>query len=193
MLIRRRAVSSRCASFAIMRSSRAIASSRFRNCTTSGASASHTSNGSVSSQASISSASSRACLGPCAAITPTSVKWPRSPLRSCVRCVTSISRALCCHQRRLVLTRAHADKPHRRPGHRLADRRRVRRRGYLPANIRLHISRRHHPRLMAEHDKLARPMMRRPAGFKPDKARGQRSKKLQQLVPPDRLGDHNAP
>jgi hypothetical protein len=52
MLISRRAVSSFCASFAIVRSSRAIASSRFRNCTTSGASASHTSNGIVSSQAS---------------------------------------------------------------------------------------------------------------------------------------------
>ena len=86
MLISRRAVSSFCASFAIVRSSRAIASSRFRNCTTSGASASHTSNGIVSSQASTNSASPRACLGPCAAMTPTSVKWPRSPLSSCVRC-----------------------------------------------------------------------------------------------------------
>ena len=46
MLYRRRAVSSFCASSAMMRSSRAIASSRFRNCTTSRcASASHTSNG----------------------------------------------------------------------------------------------------------------------------------------------------
>ena len=53
MLISRRAVSSCCASFAMVRSSRAIASSRFRNCTTSGASASHTSNGIASSQASI--------------------------------------------------------------------------------------------------------------------------------------------
>jgi hypothetical protein len=85
MLISRRAVSSFCASFAMVRSSRAIASSRFRNCTTSGASASHTSNGTVSSQASISSASSRACLGPCAAMTPTSVKWPRKPFSNCVR------------------------------------------------------------------------------------------------------------
>jgi hypothetical protein len=72
----------------------AIASSRFRNCTTSGASASHTSNGIVSSQASISSASSRACRGPCGAITPTSVKWPRKALSNCVRCETSISRVL---------------------------------------------------------------------------------------------------
>ena len=31
----------------------------------------------------------------CGAITPTSVRWPRSPLRSCVRCETNISRALC--------------------------------------------------------------------------------------------------
>ena len=46
---------------------------------------------------------------------------------------------------------------------------------------------------MAKLDQLARPMMRRPAGLKPDKARRQRSEKLQQLVAPDRLGDHNAP
>ena len=92
MLISRRAVSSCCASFAMVRSRRTIASSRFRNCTTSGASASHTSNGIVSSQSSINSASSRACRGPCAAITPISVKCPRSPLSSCVRCETNISR-----------------------------------------------------------------------------------------------------
>ena len=56
-------------------------------------------------------------------------------------------------------------------------RRRVRRVVLLPANIRLHISRRHHPRLMAEPDQLARPMMRRPARFKPDKARGPAKRK----------------
>jgi predicted glycoside hydrolase/deacetylase ChbG (UPF0249 family) len=48
----------------VLRLSRGIASSRLRNCTTSGANASHTSNGIVSLHASISSASSRACLGP---------------------------------------------------------------------------------------------------------------------------------
>src|ERR1700722_6274663 len=85
MLISRRAVSFFSASFAIVRSSRAIASSRFRNCTTSSASASHTSNGIASSQASISSASSRACLGPCAAITSTSCKCPRKPFSGGVR------------------------------------------------------------------------------------------------------------
>jgi hypothetical protein len=78
MVISRRAVSSFCAIFTIVRSSRAIASSRLRNCTTSGASASHTSNGIVSSQASISAASSRACLGPCGAITPTEFLSPRA-------------------------------------------------------------------------------------------------------------------
>ena len=46
ILINRRAVSSRCASLAIVRSSRAIASSRFRSWMTSGASASQTSTGS---------------------------------------------------------------------------------------------------------------------------------------------------
>ena len=46
---------------------------------------------------------------------------------------------------------------------------------------------------MAKLDQLARPMMRRPAGLEPHQARRQRSEKLQQLVAPDRLGDHNAP
>jgi hypothetical protein len=64
VLISRPAVSSFCASFAMLRSSQAIASSRWRNCTTSGTDTSHTSTEFISSQASISSASSRACLGP---------------------------------------------------------------------------------------------------------------------------------
>jgi hypothetical protein len=44
-------------------------------------------------------------------------------------------------QRRLVLKRAHADKPHRRPSDRLANRRRVRCVVLLPPRIGLHISR----------------------------------------------------
>ena len=39
----------------------------------------------------------------------------------------------------------------------------------------------------------SRPVMRRPSGFEPDKAGGQRSEELQQLVAPDRLGDHHPP
>jgi hypothetical protein len=97
------------------------------------------------------------------------------------------------HQRRLVLQRAHADKSHRRPRHRLANRRSIRSVVLTPANIGLHISRRHHPGVMTKIDQLARPMMGRPAGLKPDQAGGQRSEKLQQLVAPDCLGDHNAP
>ena len=46
---------------------------------------------------------------------------------------------------------------------------------------------------MAKLDQLARPMMRRPASLKPDKARGQRSEKLQQVFTPDRFGDYDAP
>jgi hypothetical protein len=46
---------------------------------------------------------------------------------------------------------------------------------------------------MAKLDQLARPMMRRPGGIEPDNTGGQRSKKLQQLVAPHRLGDHNTP
>ena len=97
------------------------------------------------------------------------------------------------HQRRLVLQRAHTDKPHRRPRHRLADCRRIRGVVLLPANIRLYISRRHHARVMAKLDQLARPVMRRPGGLKPHQATWQRSEKLQQLVAPDRFGDHDTP
>ena len=97
------------------------------------------------------------------------------------------------HQRRLVRKRAHTDKPHRRPRHRLTDRRRVCRVVLLPANIGLHISRRHHSRVMAKLDQLARPMMRRPRSLEPHPTRRQRSEKLQQLVAPDRFGDHDTP
>ena len=51
MLIGRRAVSPRCASLAMVCSNRTISSSRFRNCITSGANTSQTSNGIVLSQA----------------------------------------------------------------------------------------------------------------------------------------------
>jgi hypothetical protein len=46
---------------------------------------------------------------------------------------------------------------------------------------------------MAKLDQLARPMMRRPRSLEPHPTRRQRSEKLQQLIAPDRLGDHNAP
>jgi hypothetical protein len=46
---------------------------------------------------------------------------------------------------------------------------------------------------MAKLDQFARPMMRRPAGLKPHRATWQRSEKLQQLVAPDRFGDHDTP
>jgi hypothetical protein len=109
MLISPRAVSSFSASFAMLRSSRAIASSRLRSCTTSGAGASHASNGIVSSQASINSASSRA--------NRSSAERSRRP-RSSARARDQHLPRLVTHQRRLVHERAHADKPHRRPGHR---------------------------------------------------------------------------
>jgi hypothetical protein len=47
--------------------------------------------------------------------------------------------------------------------------------------------------VMAKLDQLARPMMRRPRSLEPHPTRRQRSEKLQQLIPLDRLGDHNAP
>ena len=48
----------------------------------------------ASSETAINSASSRANRSPCGAITPTSVKCPRKAFSNCVRCETSISRAL---------------------------------------------------------------------------------------------------
>jgi hypothetical protein len=97
------------------------------------------------------------------------------------------------HHYGLVLQRAHADKSHRRPCHRLANHRRVRRVVLLPTHVGLHVSRRHHPGVMPKLDQLARPMMRRPAGLEPDKATRQRSEEFQQLASPDRLGHDNAP
>src|ERR1700686_5690725 len=46
---------------------------------------------------------------------------------------------------------------------------------------------------MAKLDQPAPPMMRRPRSLEPHPTRRQRSEELQQLIAPDRLGDHNAP
>jgi hypothetical protein len=85
------------------------------------------------------------------------------------------------------MIRAHRNEAHRRPRNCLADRRRVRRVVLLPANIGLDIGRRHHARVVAQLDQLARPMMRRTTGLQPDKASGQRSEEGQKLVALDRL------
>jgi hypothetical protein len=131
--------------------------------------------------------------GPCAAITPISPKCPRRLLRSCVRRETSTSRALWVHQRRLVLNCSNAHKRHRRPRHCFTDCRRIRRVVLLPTHIGLYISGRHQPRVMAKFDQLARPMMRRAGGLKPNQARRQRGKKCQKIFALHRPGDDHAP
>jgi hypothetical protein len=139
MLISRRAVSSFCASLAMMRSSRAIASSRLRNCTTSGATASHTSNGIVSSQASMRRPTRGRVVAPAGRS-----RQPRPVPAQSVEQLRALRdqqlSGLVAHQNRLVLERAHADKPHRRPAHRLSSRRRPRRRssavGYMASRKR---------------------------------------------------------
>jgi hypothetical protein len=86
------------------------------------------------------------------------------------------------HQGRLVLQRAHTDKPHRRPRHRLADCRPIRGVVLLPTDVRLHISRRHHTRVMAKLDQLARPVMGRFGGLKPTRQRGNEAKNSSSLL-----------
>ena len=150
----------------------------------------------VSSQASMSVASSRACRGPCGAITPISVKCPRSPLRSCraLREPTSPC-VLLTHQRRLVLERAlrrqtaskAASPPRRSPPHRGVV--------LLPGEYRAS----HKPEALLRKPRGRAPSARAPSdapdpeALKPHQATWQRSEKLQQLVPPDRFGDHDAP
>src|SRR5208337_4526676 len=122
---------------------------------------------------------------PCGAITPTSVKWPRSPLSSCVRCETSISRVLWRINAAWFSSERTPTNRIEGPRHRLADRRGIRSVVLLPANIRLHIGWRHHACVMAKLDQLARPVMRRPAGLEPDQTTRQRSEEFQQFVAPD--------
>src|ERR1700730_4762101 len=55
------------------------------------------------------------------------------------------------------------------------------------------IGRRHHPRVMAELDQLASPMMGRTAGFHTDKTLGQLGEEGQHVLAPEPPGDDHAP
>ena len=102
---------------------------------------------------------------PVAATSPNSAMCARSALMVCVRCRSRRSRTRCCISRPCcsgVLTR---HKAHRRPAHRLADRRRVRRIGLVALHIGLHVPRWHQPNVVTELPELARPVMRPRARF----------------------------
>ena len=97
------------------------------------------------------------------------------------------------YERRLVLRRAHSDKAHRRLCHRFADLGGSGRIILLPAHIGFDIGWRHHPRVMAKLDKLARPMMGRTAGFHTDKTLGHLGEEGQRVLVPECLDDDHAP
>jgi len=88
---------------------------------------------------------------------------------------------------------AHAGKAHPRPCHRFADPGGVGRVILLPAHIGFDIGRRHHPRVMAKLDQLARPMMGRTAGFHTDKTLGQLGEEGQHVLAAERRGDDHPP
>src|SRR5271165_7568681 len=73
-------------------------------------------------------------------------------------------------QAALLLWRLGSDEPHVRPGDRFTDRLGVSGIVLMPLHIGLHISRRHQSNCMAKRLELARPMMRRGAGFDTDQA-----------------------
>src|SRR5271156_2227505 len=71
-------------------------------------------------------------------------------------------------QATLLLRRLGRDEPHVRPGDRLADRLGVSAIVLMPLDVGLHIGRWHKAHSMAERLELARPIMRRGAGFDAD-------------------------
>ena len=79
---------------------------------------------------------------------------------------------------------AQRHKAHTRPLHRLADRLGIGGIILLAFDVGFDIGRRHQPHGMAEHLQLARPVMRRCAGFDPDKTGRQLLKERQHPRPP---------
>jgi hypothetical protein len=85
------------------------------------------------------------------------------------------------------------DKPHAWPGDRFADRLCVRSIVFLPLDVGLHVGRRHQPHGMADCLELARPMMRRCAGFNANDARWQLLKKRQYIPALDLAANKHVP
>ena len=114
-------------------------------------------------------ASSPTWPGPLAATMPNSAIRPHSWLITLVRCLTS-SAQLVQPRRRLLGFALDRDKAHRRPAHRLADRRRVRGIVLVSAYVGLGIGRRDQAHVVADPGQLAHPVMRRGAGLHADQA-----------------------
>src|SRR2546430_6583047 len=85
------------------------------------------------------------------------------------------------HQAALLLECLGLDEPHVCPGDRLADSLGVGSIVLLPLDVRLHVGRRHQTHRMPQRFELARPMMRRSAGFDADEARRQPLKEWQNV------------
>ncbi len=88
------------------------------------------------------------------------------------------------HQAGLLVGRFHRNEAHVRPLHRLANRLGIGGVILLAFNIGFDIGRRHQANRMAERLQLARPVMRRCAGFDPDKTGRQLLKERQHPRPP---------
>src|SRR5436190_24402918 len=85
------------------------------------------------------------------------------------------------HQAALLLECLVLDEPHVCPRDRLADSLGVGSIVLLPLDVRLHVGRRHQTHRMPQRFELARPMMRRSAGFDADEARRQPLKEWQNV------------
>ena len=97
------------------------------------------------------------------------------------------------HQAALLLGSLGRDKPHAWPGDRFADRLCVGSIVFLPLDVGLHVGRRHQPHGMADCLELARPMMRRCAGFNANDARWQLLKKRQYIPALDLAANKHVP
>jgi hypothetical protein len=109
-----------------------------------------------------------------------------------VRCLIS-SAHLVNPGRRLLGFGLDRDEAHRRPAHRLADRRRVRRILLVPPDIGFRVGRRDQPYVVAQSGQLARPVMRRGTGFHADQAARQLGEERQNLGAAQRPADRHRP
>jgi hypothetical protein len=96
-------------------------------------------------------------------------------------------------QRRLLLGRLHRHKAHARARHRLADGSGVVRIGLTALHIRLHVSGRHQPNLMAELRQFPGPVMGRAARLYADQASRQLGEERHDLRPAQRLANDDVP
>ena len=98
------------------------------------------------------------------------------------------------YERPLIFDRPHRHKSHRGPRDSLANCRRIGRIVFLPADVGLHIGRRHQSGIMAKFDQLARPTVGRTTGFQSDEAMGRKAaKERQDLLATQGFGDDHAP